>query len=73
MRPEERWWLYSKTAAEAGGANQTQRGWRKALYYALSDSVSVLAEIKTRTKTRKSPEDGFNVTLSLNFAEKGDI
>ena len=29
LRPEERWWLYSKTASEAGHDNQSQRGWRK--------------------------------------------
>ena len=40
LRPEERWWLYSKTASEAGCDNQSQRGWRKALYCALSDGTN---------------------------------
>jgi hypothetical protein len=37
LRPEERWWLFSMTVAEAGLADDTERGWRKALYHALSD------------------------------------
>jgi hypothetical protein len=28
LRPEERWWLYSKTASEASLADQKDRGWR---------------------------------------------
>ncbi len=36
LRPEERWWLFSQTAAEAGLAEDMNRGWRKALYYALA-------------------------------------
>jgi len=37
LRPEERWWLFSMTVAEAGLAEDTERGWRKALFHALSD------------------------------------
>jgi len=37
LRPEERWWLFSMTAAEAGLPEDTQRGWRRALFHALSD------------------------------------
>ena len=37
LRPEERWWLFSMTAAEAGLPEDTQRGWRRALFLALSD------------------------------------
>jgi len=37
LRPEERWWLFSQTVSEAGLAEDTERGWRKALYLALSD------------------------------------
>lgn len=36
LKPEERWWLFSQTAAEAGLADDKEVGWRKALYYALS-------------------------------------
>ena len=37
LRPEERWWLYAQTCAEAGRPEDRERGWRKALFYALSD------------------------------------
>ena len=37
LRPEERWWLFAMTVAEAGRAEDTQRGWRRALFFALSD------------------------------------
>lgn len=37
LRPEERWWLFAMTVAEAGLPDDTQRGWRRALFYALSD------------------------------------
>jgi hypothetical protein len=36
LRPEERWWLFSQTAAEAGLAEDKDGGWRKALYHAMS-------------------------------------
>ncbi len=37
LRPEERWWLFSMTVAEAGLPEDTHRGWRRALFLALSD------------------------------------
>jgi hypothetical protein len=37
LRPEERWWLFAMTAAEAGLPEDTQRGWRRALFHALAD------------------------------------
>jgi hypothetical protein len=37
LRPEERWWLFAMTVAEAGLPRDTQRGWRRALFHALSD------------------------------------
>jgi hypothetical protein len=37
--PEERWWLYTQTAAATGhGINDRGRGWRKALRYALTEN-----------------------------------
>ena len=41
LRPEERWWLYAMTVAQGGLAEDGKRGWRKALYYALSDIDAV--------------------------------
>ncbi len=73
LRPEERWWLYSKTASEAGHDNQSQRGWRKALYCALSDGTNIKLEPKKKPKTKKKkPEPQENYSL-FDFIEKGDI
>jgi Protein of unknown function (DUF3780) len=37
--PEERWWLYTQTAAATGhGVSDRARGWRKALRYALTEN-----------------------------------
>ena len=36
FKPEERWWLFAQTAAEAGLPEDRDAGWRQALYYALS-------------------------------------
>jgi hypothetical protein len=40
LQPEERWWLYSITNAEAGLAGDSDRGWRLALRAALSDGTA---------------------------------
>ena len=71
LRPEERWWLYSKTAAEAGLEEQSQRGWRKALYCALSDGTNIKLIPKKKPKKKKPKQQE---TLSLfDFMEKRDI
>ncbi|MBF0280927.1 MAG: DUF3780 domain-containing protein [SAR324 cluster bacterium] len=59
MRPEERWWLYSKTASEAGQSNEPQRGWRKALYCALSDGTSIrlAPQVKPKQKIKQENEE----------------
>jgi len=37
--PEERWWLYTQTAAATGhGVNDRGRGWRKAVRFALTEN-----------------------------------
>lgn len=48
LRPEERWWLFAMTVAEAGIADDTERGWRRALYHALSDGEKPAAKRKRR-------------------------
>ena len=70
LRPEERWWLYSKTAAEAGLAEDKDRGWRKALYCALSDGdgLKVPAGIKPKLREQEEQEN-----MSLFDFMKGDI
>ncbi len=59
LRPEERWWLFSVTAAEAGLADDVERGWRKAIYYALADGE----RITTDKKVRRRPKDDDSPTL----------
>jgi hypothetical protein len=73
LRPEERWWFYSKTASEAGQAKQAQRGWRKALYCALSDGASINVEQKVKPKFKKKKAEEGAFELPLEFKEKGDI
>jgi hypothetical protein len=48
LRAEERWWLFSVTVAEAGLPEDTQRGWRRALFLALSDGEKPIANRKRR-------------------------
>jgi hypothetical protein len=60
LRPEERWWLFSMTVAEAGLAEDSERGWRKALFHALSDGEKP-AERKRRP--RPVERDLFSPTL----------
>ncbi|MCC9078499.1 DUF3780 domain-containing protein [Litorilinea aerophila] len=39
LYPEERWWLYTQTAAATGhGLNDRGKGWRKAVRYALTEN-----------------------------------
>jgi hypothetical protein len=57
LRPEERWWLYSKTASEARLADQMERGWRKALYCSLSDGASIKLGQKVMPKIKGKKED----------------
>jgi hypothetical protein len=61
LRPEERWWLYSMTVAEAGLPEDTDRGWRRALSSALSDG-SQPAESRKR-RPRPVEADVANLTL----------
>ena len=73
LRPEERWWLYSKTASEAGQDNQTGRGWRKALYCALSDGSNIKLEPKQKPTIKEKKEQQEETITLFNFFEKGDI
>ncbi|PIP40031.1 MAG: hypothetical protein COX19_06575, partial [Desulfobacterales bacterium CG23_combo_of_CG06-09_8_20_14_all_51_8] len=37
--PEERWWLYTQTAAATGhGVQDRGKGWRKAVRFALTEN-----------------------------------
>jgi hypothetical protein len=65
LRPEERWWLFAMTVAEAGLPEDTQRGWRRALFCALSDG-----EKRPTGRKRRRPveRDLFHLPL-FNDAE----
>lgn len=63
LRPEERWWLFSMTVAEAGLPEDTQRGWRRALFFALSDGGKPAADRKRR---RPSDTDLFSLPLFVS-------
>jgi hypothetical protein len=60
LRPEERWWLFAMTVAEAGLPEDTQRGWRRALFHALSDGEKSPAG---RTRRRPMEADLFKLPL----------
>jgi hypothetical protein len=62
LRPEERWWLFAMTVAEAGLPGDTQRGWRRALFHALSDGEKPAPGRKRR---RPVEEDLFKLALPL--------
>ncbi len=48
LRPEERWWLFAMTVAEAGRPEDTERGWRRALFLSLSDGEKPPPQRKRR-------------------------
>jgi len=60
LRPEERWWLFAMTTAEAGMPDDTQRGWRRALFSALSDGEKPASGRKRR---RPVEQDLFDLPL----------
>jgi hypothetical protein len=60
LRPEERWWLFAMTVAEAGLPGDTRRGWRRALFFALSDGQKTPA----RRRPRPAQEDLFSLPLA---------
>ncbi len=65
LRPEERWWLFSMTAAEAGLPEDGERGWRKALHLALADGARTTTEEKRR---RPRVEDPMEMPLFRGLA-----
>lgn len=60
LRPEERWWLFAMTVAEAGLPEDTQRGWRRALFFSLSDGQKSASRRKRR---RPMEQDLFHLPL----------
>ena len=60
LRPEERWWLFAMTVTEAGFPEDTQRGWRRALFFALSDGEKPAPD---RPRRRPVEKDIFSLPL----------
>lgn len=56
FRPEERWWLFSQVVADAGLPGDATRGWRKALYYAMSDGKAPEARKKSKRPQEGDPD-----------------
>ena len=64
LKPEERWWLYTMTAAATGYAHQDGMGWRDALRRALcfgtKRDVFSLGSMTTRGRLPPRTNDGRN-------------
>ncbi len=60
LRPEERWWLFAMTVAEAGMPEDAQRGWRRALFLALSDGEK---PVSRKRRPRPVEQDLFKLPL----------
>ena len=54
LRSEERWWLFTATAAATGGLENVEIGWRKALRFALTENP--LAETIALTPKKSAPK-----------------
>jgi len=52
LRPEERWWLYTATAAATGTLADGDVGWRKALRYALTENPTDATKLRSRARRR---------------------
>jgi len=60
LRPEERWWLFAMTVAEAGLPEDAHRGWRRALFLALSDGEK---RVTRKRRPRPIEQDLFRLPL----------
>lgn len=57
LKPEERWWLFTMTAAATGEAADKDIGWRKALRFALTENpVKDVADFRAKRKKPASKE-----------------
>jgi hypothetical protein len=54
LAPEERWWLYTMTAAQTGDAHRGRgRGWRRAIQFALCENPVATSSLATAIPERK--------------------
>lgn len=66
LRPEERWWLYTVTAAATGGTEHSDIGWRKALRFALTENpLAEVANISPVKRSRLLNRNGLEAQNSL--------
>ena len=72
LRPEERWWLFTVTAAATGLPEDSDVGWRKALRFALTENplsaplterLDVLRKTGGRLNRRKSAAENSSLLL----------
>jgi hypothetical protein len=55
LSPEERWWLYTMTAAQTAHHSKRNVGWRKAVRYALTENpVVAMKSVTTAEHKRRS-------------------
>ena len=53
LSPEERWWLYTMTAAQTGHHNKRNVGWRKAVRFALTENPVVAVTTVTTAEHKR--------------------
>jgi len=72
LRPEERWWLFTMTAAATGTVGDGDVGWRKALRFALTENpTSAEAQLPpTKRRPRRASEVGLSLFDRLAPAER---
>jgi hypothetical protein len=64
--PEERWWLYTQTAAATGhGVNDRGKGWRKAVRFALTENP-----VTTSPSDRRTVPDYFRTASQLSIFQR---
>jgi hypothetical protein len=67
LKPEERWWLFTVTAAATGGIDDGNIGWRKALRYALTENP---VQVEAKPKRRRGRGVPAALTLFPMFENK---
>jgi len=70
LRPEERWWLYTITAAATGRLEDAEIGWRKALRFALTENPLAEALPVPSMKTTRKPQPTTQQALFPGFQEE---
>lgn len=64
LKPEERWWLFTVTAAATGGLEDGNIGWRKALRYALTENP-VQVDLKPKRRRGRSAPTALSLFSGL--------